>query len=388
MSRAGWFRTRQEILRAAVWTAAHLCRVVGPLAVHVELVLMLPLRKINDGREGVLTLTDDRGRGGRVNTALLFFFTAWLCRATLTFRHLKDFLSRFIGHLHEFRNKQNCWQTSLTFEWGESCWPSCWRIRTGRLPFRRRSSGRLSACLKSALCHPLPGLAATRETLLSPRDPATFTTFSTQAGTKNVAASEESGATHFNVFTVENVSVLWAVHQDFGPLPPSPRSLVRALAHGGPLTAGVPHDAVLFKTGSRLLWVRSCEIERAAKQRSHSVRTKQRILGSFCRWTGGRIWLSYTLFNHENYNKNALKVLLGGKDVLFFLWEKVLSCCWKAKVTALTVTLNVRDRSPIKHAVRPAVLWGQIFITEGIIKVTYYQFSLISNQSQIDLTKC
>lgn len=59
--------------------------------------------------------------------------------------------------------------------------------------------------------------------------------------------------THFDVFTVENVCVLWAVHQDFGPLPPSALSLLRTLAHGGPLTASVPHDAVLLETGSTSL---------------------------------------------------------------------------------------------------------------------------------------
>jgi len=51
--------------------------VVRPLAVHVELVLVLPFRQINDGHKGVLTLDTDDKRGkrsahtSRVNTARL-----------------------------------------------------------------------------------------------------------------------------------------------------------------------------------------------------------------------------------------------------------------------------------------------------------------------------
>ena len=38
-----------------------LSRVVGPLTVYIKLVLMLPLRQIDNGHKGVLTLIEDRG---------------------------------------------------------------------------------------------------------------------------------------------------------------------------------------------------------------------------------------------------------------------------------------------------------------------------------------
>lgn len=41
---------------------ADLCWVVGPLAIHIKLVLMLPFRKINNGHKGVLTLINDKGQ--------------------------------------------------------------------------------------------------------------------------------------------------------------------------------------------------------------------------------------------------------------------------------------------------------------------------------------
>lgn len=51
---------------------------MGPLAIHVKLVLMLPFRKINNGNKGVLTLKEDKREhlaDRRVNTVLLFKFS-------------------------------------------------------------------------------------------------------------------------------------------------------------------------------------------------------------------------------------------------------------------------------------------------------------------------
>lgn len=38
---------------------ADLCWVMGPLAIHIKLVLVLPFWKIDNGYEGVLTLAND-----------------------------------------------------------------------------------------------------------------------------------------------------------------------------------------------------------------------------------------------------------------------------------------------------------------------------------------
>ena len=56
--------------------------------------------------------------------------------------------------------------------------------------------------------------------------------------------------TYFHVFTMKNICILGAVHQDLWPLPllvPSavPPTLL-PLAHGSPLTACIPHDSVFL----------------------------------------------------------------------------------------------------------------------------------------------
>lgn len=59
------------ILRAVVRIDTDLGWVVRPLAIHVKLVLMLPLRKIHDGHKSVLTLADDRREAAALRARLV-----------------------------------------------------------------------------------------------------------------------------------------------------------------------------------------------------------------------------------------------------------------------------------------------------------------------------
>lgn len=69
------------------------------------------------------------------------------------------------------------------------------------------------------------------------------------------------GMTYFQVFTVKNICIFRAVHENFGPLailgaPAVPPLGLVPVAHGSPLTACVPHCVVSGRSASRWLTVR------------------------------------------------------------------------------------------------------------------------------------
>lgn len=104
--------------RASHRRQADLCWVVGPLAIHIKLVLMLPFRKINNGHKGVLTLINDKGQNWQTTELAQFFFWQEGCQlkidihrlfwTTITFRYLKTW--------RNFLNKTTSWAVSQ-----ESC---------------------------------------------------------------------------------------------------------------------------------------------------------------------------------------------------------------------------------------------------------------------------